>query len=92
MGTGEPSWPSATVQVHHGRQLLLRVTTALDVFEFAASPIKHRAAVVFSFLFFGRHHRLAPRCSSLPPLSRIQLKQPHHQVRPALARLLVRLH
>jgi hypothetical protein len=32
------------------------------------------------------------RHSSLPPLSRIQLKQPRHQVRLVLARLLLHLH
>jgi hypothetical protein len=52
MGTGEPPWPSASFQVHRGHQLLLRVTTALDVFEFAASPIKHRAAVILFFSLF----------------------------------------
>jgi hypothetical protein len=52
MGTGELSWPSASFQVRRGRQLLLRVTTALNVFKFAASPIKHHTAVVFFFSLF----------------------------------------
>jgi hypothetical protein len=62
MGTGEPSWPSASFQVRRGCQLLLRVTTALDVFEFAASPIKHRVAVVFSFSLFLPPPSSTTRC------------------------------
>jgi hypothetical protein len=40
MGTGKPPWPSASFQVRHGHQVLLRVTTALDVLRICCLPYK----------------------------------------------------